>query len=166
MFDGADRWAWDRAVGGVETSLRQRTVYEQHPFLADGSNARFVPAGFEVFTPGDWNRTRSAPRYRYLGRFEIGSRATGSEASQLTRSSSKTPLRIFTRMSLVACSNASSTCSPERALVSTNNKLSSFAHNSASSVVTSRFRLAGPASSEHRSVLFPTRMHVRCGSAC
>ena len=44
-----DRWAATR----FETSRNQRTVYEQHPVLADCSSARFVPDGFEVFTPGD-----------------------------------------------------------------------------------------------------------------
>jgi len=35
----------------------------QHPPLAGCSNARFAPDGFEVFTPGDCDRTKSAPRY-------------------------------------------------------------------------------------------------------
>lgn len=85
----------------------------------------------------------------------------------LTLSSSKTPLRILSRMSRVACSNAVSTFTPLFALASTNNSPSSFAHSSASSVVTSRDRLPGPcASSAQRSILFPTSIHVRCGSAC
>lgn len=137
------------------------------------SNIRFwrtVPTrgSFRLVSRSSLQATGTEPGQRldYLGRFEMGSRVRGTEASQLTRSSSKTPLRIFTRMSLAACSKASSTFSPERALVSTNNKPSSFAHISASSDCTSRFRLAGPASSEHRSVLLPTKMHVRCGSAC
>ena len=65
----------DGAVAPYETSLSYRKVYEQHPPLADCSNATFVPGGFEVFTPGDWNRTRSA--LRYPGRFEMRSRAPG-----------------------------------------------------------------------------------------
>ena len=150
--------AWDGAAPTFETS---RMVYEQHPLFADRSNARFAPDGFEVFTPGDCDRTKSA--LRYLGCLPY---SQPRRLSQLTRSSSNTPSRILRRMSLVACSNANSTFSPERALASTNNKPSSFAHNSASSVVTSRLRLAEPASSEHRSILLPTRMHVRCGSAC
>lgn len=85
----------------------------------------------------------------------------------LTLSSSKTPLRILSSMSRVACSNAVSTFIPLFALASTNRRPSSCAHNSASSVLTSRDRLPDPcASSAQRSTLFPTRMHVRCGSAC
>lgn len=46
----ADRWA---ATQNLKQVGNQRMVYEQHPLLADCSNARFVPDGFEVFTPGD-----------------------------------------------------------------------------------------------------------------
>ena len=51
----ADRWGVGQ--GGDHRDLKQVAsqgkVYEQHPVLADSSNARFVPGGFEVFTPGD-----------------------------------------------------------------------------------------------------------------
>lgn len=103
----------------------------------------------------------------------------------LTRSSSNSPLLTFSKISRVARSNAISTLWPDLALVSTNKSPSSWAHISASSVETSRFRLPGcddpsrvpgtddaslsgstGSSSEHRSTLLPTRIHVRCGSAC
>ena len=72
----------------------------------------------------------------------------------------------------MARSNASSTFSPDLALASTKSRPSSFAQSSASSVDTSRLRFGAAdavvedVSSAHRSTLFPTRMQVRCGSAC
>ncbi len=90
---------------------------------------------------------------------------------KLTRSSSKTPFRILSRISLVAVSKAISTLAPDFALVSTNKRPSSFAHISASSVGTCRTRWPGPGcapsgTSVHKSTLFPTRIQVRWGSAC
>lgn len=96
---------------------------------------------------------------------------------QLTLSSSNTPRLILSKISRVALSNAASTFSPERALASTKRRPSSFAHRSASSAETSRVRLPGPVaaaavdaslppSSAQRSILLPTNIHVRCGSAC
>lgn len=79
--------------------------------------------------------------------------------------SSNTPRLILSRISRAASSNAQSTFRPDLALASTNSKPSSFAHHSASAVGTSlRLWLAAPSS--HRSTLLPTRIHVRCGSAC
>lgn len=63
---------------------------------------------------------------------------------ELTLSSSKTPLRILSRISLVAVSNATSTFVPDFALASTNSRPSSLAHNSASSVGTWRGRGPDP----------------------
>jgi hypothetical protein len=85
-----------------------------------------------------------------------------------TLSSSNTPLRILSKMSLQACSKALSTLCPDFADASTKSRPSSFAHASASSAVTSRFFKDGPFSSDssHKSTLLPTRMQVRCGSAC
>ena len=76
-----------------------------------------------------------------------------------TLSSSNTPRRILVRMSRAAVSNAASTLSPLLALASTKSSPSSCAHRSPSSVDTC-LRSRG------RSLLLPTRMHVKCGSAC
>jgi len=56
----ADMARW--AATKFETSRNHRMVYEQHPFWVDCSNERFVPDGFEVFTPGDYSRTEPAQR--------------------------------------------------------------------------------------------------------
>lgn len=85
----------------------------------------------------------------------------------LTRSSSKTPCLILWRISRDAVSNAVSTLLPDFALASKNSNPSFLAHSFASSVETSLRRLdASSPSSSHRSILFPTSMQVKWGSAC
>ena len=86
-------------------------------------------------------------------------RKTEKKKGQQTLSSSNTPRRILTRISRAAASNAASTLAPLLALASAKSNPSSCAHRSPSSVGTCR-------RSRGRSLLLPTRMHVRCGSAC
>ena len=108
------------------------------------------------------DRTRGVGRLytRGLVRLSVCQRKGKREIKRRqTLSSSNTPRRILTRMSRVASSNAASTLSPLLALASTKSNPSSCAHRSPSSVGTCRISL-------DRSLLLPTRMHVRCGSAC
>lgn len=91
-----------------------------------------------------------------------------------TRSSSNTPRWILSKISLDASSNARSTLCPDFALASTNKRPSCRAHRVASSIVTWRCLGGvegtngeeGPSGGSQRSTLLPTRIQVRCGSAC
>ena len=130
---------------------------QHRPLSSAPSTVMFVAEGLDSLTPGDFSKIGSGQTMN----------ASRVPAVVLTLSSSNTPLRILSRMSLVACSNAASTFSPLFALASTNRRPSSFAQSSASSVLTSRGFFADPcASSAHKTILFPTRIQVRCGSAC
>jgi len=98
-----------------------------------------------------------------------------------TLESSKTLFFILVKMSFAASTKASSTLCPDLALASTKRRPSWRANSAPSSVVTWRgfngarvksqiqwpTRIENPQSSEsQRSILLPTRMHVRWGSAC
>lgn len=108
------------------------------------------------------DRTRGVGRLhtRGLVRLSVCQRKGKREIKgRRTLSSSNTPRRILTRMSRAAASNAASTLAPLLALASAKSNPSSCAHRSPSSVGTCRLSL-------ERSLLLPTRIHVRCGSAC